>query len=183
MVLDPLSALPAPVLKALVWAVFALGLIGLGGVLLILLRGGRRFRGYVAKPLLTENERQFYWRLVRALPDHVVLAQVAMGALIGVAGHVARKDRWRVRASFSQKIVDFVVDEGMRVVALVELDDRSHEAGRDRARDAITAAAGYRTVRFWSGRRHDEEEIRSQILQEAPSRAALFGRRKRARRP
>jgi len=31
-----------------------------------------------------------------------------------------------------------------------ELDDRTHDAGSDRKRDAITNAAGYQTLRFQS---------------------------------
>ena len=56
--------------------------------------------------------------------------------------------------TFSQKIVDFVIEDRASgaILALVELDDRSHNAFRDRLRDAMTASAGYRTIRLPGGR-------------------------------
>lgn len=119
------------------------------------------------KDLLTGNEREFYGRICRALPEHTVLAQVAMGALIEVDQALADQE-FAVREKFARKIVDFVVcDRQMRVVALIELDDRTHDAEKDRARDAMTAAAGYRTLRWDSRAKPTEAQIRAEVL--APS--------------
>lgn len=49
------------------------------------------------------------------------------------------------------------------VVAIVELDDRTHDGNKDQARDSITAAAGYRTVRFQARRKPDATEIRREL--------------------
>jgi hypothetical protein len=45
------------------------------------------------------------------------------------------------------------------VVALVELDDSTHNACADRKRDALTRAAGYHTFRFASKQKPSVAEI------------------------
>ncbi len=45
------------------------------------------------------------------------------------------------------------------MLALVELDDRTHSAKGDRQRDALTKAAGYRTIRFQSRNKPTQAEI------------------------
>jgi hypothetical protein len=77
------------------------------------------------KPLLTSNEAEFYRRLQRALPGHVVFPQVSFGALLTDDGRLSRNARWSVRARFDRKIADFVICDRytLNVVALVELDD------------------------------------------------------------
>jgi very-short-patch-repair endonuclease len=45
------------------------------------------------------------------------------------------------------------------VVALIELDDRTHDASADRQRDAITKRAGYQAFRFQSKQKPSEKEI------------------------
>jgi hypothetical protein len=66
-----------------------------------------------------------------------------------------------VRNRFDRKIADFVVCEcgTLNVVALIELDDRSHVAAADRQRDSITKTAGYHTFRFQSRQKPTEAEI------------------------
>jgi very-short-patch-repair endonuclease len=63
------------------------------------------------------------------------------------------------------KYADFAVCEKgtFRVLALIELDDRTHDTReakeRDRERDAMTAAAGFPTIRFDSRKKPDEATI------------------------
>jgi hypothetical protein len=110
------------------------------------------------KALLTENEKEFYGRLLDAFPDCHVLPQVSMGALIQSEGGVARH-------RFAQKIVDFVVcDTNLEVIALIELDDRTHSAEKDYWRDKMTGAAGYVTHRFESKKKPYPNEIRRVVL-------------------
>lgn len=91
----------------------------------------------VARPLLTPRESAMFMALEEVLPMFQIYPQVAMGALLAPP----RRIGWRVtpadRNIFSQKIVDFVIfDQSIgRVVALVELDDRTHRADRDALRD------------------------------------------------
>ncbi|WP_457350897.1 DUF2726 domain-containing protein [Sphingomonas sp. UYP23] len=82
------------------------------------------------------------------------LPKIGDGHLIrGSFLHHAPGHYLRTRYKFSSKIVDFVIEDRASgaILALVELDDRSHDAARDRQRDAMTASAGYRTVRLHAG--------------------------------
>ncbi len=47
----------------------------------------------------------------------------------------------------------------------MELDDSSHEAERDCERDAVTAMAGYRTLRVRAARRYDIDGLRRRVLE------------------
>lgn len=113
------------------------------------------------KALLTPNETEFFHRLQRALPAYRVFPQVSFAALLTDDGQLSRRARWTLRALFDRKIADFVVCEAgsLKIVALIELDDRTHDASADRRRDAITKAAGYRTFRFQSKGKPTEPEI------------------------
>jgi Protein of unknown function (DUF2726) len=113
------------------------------------------------KPLLTPNETEFFHRLQRALPAYHVFPQVPFAALLTVDSKLSRKARWSIRNRFDRKIADFVVCErdGLQVVAIIELDDRTHDAKADRERDAITNAAGYQTYRFQSKKKPSEADI------------------------
>jgi very-short-patch-repair endonuclease len=99
------------------------------------------------KPLLTSNEAEFFRRLQRAL--------------LADDGKLTAKARWSVRARFDRKIADYVIcdRQTLQVVAIVELDDRMHDAHADRQRDAITKAAGYQTIRFQSRQKPTEAKI------------------------
>src|SRR5579863_7227537 len=114
-----------------------------------------------AKPLLTGNEAEFFHRLQRALPAYQVFPQVAFAAILSDDGQLSGNARWSVRGKFDRKIADFVICErgNLKIAALIELDDRTHNASSDRQRDAITKAAGYRTFRFESKRKPSEKEI------------------------
>lgn len=120
---------------------------------------------YKPKAILTENEREFFHRLKRALPGYQILPQVAMGAIL--IPNVDRRDRryHQIRGTFSQKIIDFLICDGetLKVVAVVELDDRTHNAERDDKRDAMLKVAGYRVIRWHSKKKPTEEQIRVQV--------------------
>lgn len=98
------------------------------------------------KQILTNREQQMFFILSSALPECVVLAQVAFSALVTA-------DSWQSRNRFNRKVADFVLcSKNMNVVAVIELDDRSH-MGRehhDRERDAMLKQAGYTTIRYAS---------------------------------
>jgi hypothetical protein len=113
------------------------------------------------KPLLTPNEAEFFRRPRRALPDYAVFPQVAFAALLTDDGRLSGSARWSVRARFDKKIADFVIcdRQTLQVLALVELDDRTHNAAADRQRDAITKAAGDQTLRFPSKQKPRDAEI------------------------
>lgn len=131
--------------------------------------GGRR--RYFPKPLLTEAETAFWGRLRRAVPDFIVLPQVAMGALVDPAPRLTGEYREKARRRFQSKIVDFAVYDPAtgQVVCLVELDDPSHEGrlSHDVERDALTLEAGYVTLRWDVRERVSDDEFAARILQSA----------------
>lgn len=113
------------------------------------------------KSLMTANEAEFYRRLERALPTYRVFPQVSFAAFLTHDGSMSSRRRWSVRARFDRKIADFVVCDGrtLEIVALIELDDATHTARADRARDALTKTAGYQTFRFQSKQKPTIAEI------------------------
>lgn len=138
------------------WAAAAVAGLAFATALMPSDRRRRRPDAIGPRALLTGNEREFFGRLSRALPGHRIFPQVAMSAILTSA---------KGRSRFDRKVVDFVVcDHAMRVVALVELDDRTHERRRDAARDAMTREAGYRTVRYRSRSKPDAARIAADVL-------------------
>lgn len=123
------------------------------------------------KALLTPNEQEFMGRLQRALPEYHIMAQVSMGALMDVdprSSETPERDRYQ----FANKIVDFVVcTKKKEVLALVELDDRTHDTKKeaDAQRDALTGCAGYTTLRWDSRKKPSVEEIRKAVLALTPN--------------
>lgn len=125
----------------------------------------RRRPLYKQKSILTKNEVEFFWRLRSALPDAYIFPQVAMSALIEPKSN--GKPRVADRNRISQKYVDFAIyTAGLELLAIVELDDRTHNKAADAQRDARLASAGIRTVRFQSRCKPDEREIRLALLQQ-----------------
>ncbi len=107
----------------------------------------------VARPFMTQREQAMLAALEHVLPMYRIHAQVAMGALLKVPSVPGRRVIPADWNPFARKIVDFVVEDPTtgRVIALIEIDDRSHDAEKDRERDAMTARAGYRTLRIPAG--------------------------------
>jgi very-short-patch-repair endonuclease len=122
---------------------------------------------FVRKPFLTGNEIDFYRRLLRAVSqEYTVMAQVSMGALIDTALKPEHPLYWEVRQHFSGRICDFVLCDNKTLAPLlvVELDDCMHDFDRDEKRDAFLAQAGLRTIRFWSRKKPDSDELREKVL-------------------
>src|SRR5437773_1134951 len=101
----------------------------------------RRVSKYRRAPLMTPNEIEFFNRLNRALPDFHVFPQVAMAALIAPVDSFKsnRAAYWQI----NQKRFDYAVyTKSMGLVCIVELDDRMHDATKDKERDLLTRSAG-----------------------------------------
>jgi hypothetical protein len=141
--MNHLAGSPVAILIFMVCAVALLSLLkntlGLGGP-----------PAPVSKRFLTDRELAMLAAIERILPAHRIHAQVAMGALLQVPRRLGRRPSYADRNSFSQKIVDFVVQDrnSGAIVALIEVDDYSHNAAHDAKRDAMTARAGYTTIRI-----------------------------------
>ena len=135
-------------------------------------KGGK----FKRRALMTDNELEFFGRLVAALPDHTIFPQVAMSALLEPASSdkkQAHSDRLRI----SQKRIDYVVcNKRCDVIAVVELDDKTHSRTKDKVRDERLEQAGIRTLRFQSREKPTAEEIRAAImLVTSPAPAVVNG--------
>lgn len=120
---------------------------------------------YVRRPL-SQPEQVLYHRLIRALPDHIVLAQVQVSRVLGVKKG-ARFHEWNNR--INRLSYDFVVcGKDSAVIAAIELDDKSHEsesrARTDDKKNKASADAGLRLLRWQVRSLPSEDAIRAELL-------------------
>jgi hypothetical protein len=87
-----------------------------------------------------------------------------MSALLEAASGDKKKahgDRLRI----AQQRVDYVVcTMSCEVIAVIELDDRTHSRAKDQMRDSRFEQAGIRTVRFESRNKPTAETIRTTVV-------------------
>jgi hypothetical protein len=137
------------------------------------------------KNVLTPVEQQLYHRLVRAYPDHIVLAQVAFSQLVGVKKGENFTAIWN---RYNRLVADFVLcTKDFRTVAVLELDDRSHDnparQDADRRKAAICEAAGIPLHRLNVNPLPNEAELRALLdLPPQQQRAPVFHLRDNAQR-
>ena len=147
----------------------ALVFLGVAAVVAKMLRN--RSRGsstewaVTARRVLSALEQVLYRRLLGACPELVVLSQVALSQLIDVR---RGKGRQAVFNRISRLVADFVVcTPDFVTVAVIELDDRSHEsalrADADARKSASLKAAGIPLLRFNVKALPSEAELRSAI--------------------
>ena len=105
---------------------------------------------YFKKQPLSEPEQVLFHRLREALPEMIVLAQVAMPAMVGIR----KNENWKRQFNeISRKHVDFVIcHPDLSLRAIIELDDSTHQRGERIRADAVKDAAfqiiGVPMVRF-----------------------------------
>lgn len=121
---------------------------------------------YAKKPL-SEPEQVLYHRPVQALPECIVLGQVQLSRFLGVKKG-SKRAAWHNR--ISQKSADFVVClKDCTVVAVVELDDATHERSARQAADATKnkalESAGVTILRWNVKSLPDEGAIRQAFTQ------------------
>jgi hypothetical protein len=120
---------------------------------------------FYLKRLLSSPEQVLYHRLVGALPDHVVLAQVQVSRVLGVKKGFDFH-HWNNR--INRLSYDFVVcRKDATVLAAIELDDATHEsksrARTDEKKDRATSAANLKLVRWHVKALPDADGIRAAI--------------------
>jgi hypothetical protein len=117
---------------------------------------------FYAKKVLSPPEQILYHRLVRALPECLVLAQVQLSRVLGVKKG-SNFGEWNNR--INRLSLDFVVClKDSTVVAAIELDDSSHKEARRAEADARKAraleAAGIKLLRWSTNSIPNEAAIR-----------------------
>lgn len=97
-----------------------------------------------ARTILTINEVPIFLKLRKALPEHIILTQVSLSALLSSTGQVTRNKLSRYRADF------VVLDKDCQVIAIIELTDESHKLqnGKTQERETMLTAADYRILRY-----------------------------------
>ncbi len=120
---------------------------------------------YSKKPL-SQPEQVLYFRLVQALPAHIILAQVQLSRLLGVKkGN--NYQAWFNR--INRMSVDFVVcNKDSSIVAVIELDDATHQKEdrktADAKKDKALASADIRIVRWQAKTIPDIATIQSTLM-------------------
>jgi very-short-patch-repair endonuclease len=102
------------------------------------------------KKILTATEQKLYFTLCEALPNHCIFSQVQLSQLIQVKKGNDYK-AWFNR--INRMSADFVItDKTFNTVAVIELDDKSHEKPErieaDKKKDKALASAGIETIRW-----------------------------------
>ena len=120
---------------------------------------------FYAKKPLTQPEQILYHRLVTAMPECIVLAQVQLSRVLGVKKGFSFNE-WNNR--INRMSLDFVVClKDSTVVAAVELDDKTHEkASRveaDAKKEKALSAAGVSLIRWQVSALPDEATIRQAL--------------------
>jgi hypothetical protein len=130
---------------------------------------------FYPKKALSVPEQVLYHRLVKSLPECIVLAQVQVSRVLGVKkGH--NFHQWNNR--INRLSLDYVIcSKDSKVIAAVELDDSSHEESRRKEPDERKAralrAAGV-PLQKWSVKAlPDEAAIRAAFSSEAQSNKAV----------
>lgn len=112
--------------------------------------------GYVAKPFMTERERDFYIRLHAVLPKgDFLMSQVRLVDIVSVSQRF-KADKGKKMTLFrkiSQWHCDYVwLDHQFSIKAVIELDDSSHRRkdriARDEFFNEVVRQAGYSLVRL-----------------------------------
>lgn len=140
----------------------------------------RRRVPYQKKNILTANELEFFWRLTRALPDLFIFPQVAMSALIEPTAKQGTKAHMSSFGRISQKRVDYALyDADMKIVCVIELDDKTHDAAKDAARDQMLKSANIRTIRWETKNKPQTNDIQEKVFAELPVNMTRDEKRKK----
>lgn len=137
-----------------------------------------------ARDLLTPRESEFYGVLCGLYPSHRIFVQVALSQLIDVPED--HPNRMSIRNRFSQLVADFVLCRSdLNVVAVIELDDWSHQRADRQAADArknkALADAGLKLIRIPDGPIPIAEDLRK-IIDENGERGSSRANARSARR-
>lgn len=124
-------------------------------------------------PVLSRPEQSLFFRLVQALPEHVILAQVQLSRMIVVT---TKNNARAIRNTFDRKSADFVVcNKDFSVLAVIELDDSTHQRSdrikADAVKDHVLKSAGLRLMRWHVKELPSVEQIQREVLSSTVVRA------------
>lgn len=122
---------------------------------------------YIQKDLMTKTERLFFAKLKHALPEHTIFAQVQLSRLIDVKkGHDFQQWFNRINRMSADYVV---VDRDLKTVAVIELDDSTHNQKKrieaDKKKDKALTSAGINMIRWKVTQIPSDAVIRQEVLQ------------------
>lgn len=121
---------------------------------------------FYAKKPLSQPEQVLYFRLIEALPDHIILAQVQLSRFLGVKkGH--NYQSWSNR--INRMSADFVLcNKDFSIVAVIELDDTTHQKPdrktADAKKDKALGVAEVKIIRWQAKAIPNVSEIKAALL-------------------
>lgn len=120
---------------------------------------------YYAKKPLSQPEQILYHRLVNALPEHIILAQVQLSRVLGVKKGF-NYGEWNNR--INRMSIDFVIcHKDSSIVAAIELDDKTHEQESrkeaDSKKNKALESANIRLIRWKTKEIPNKETIQKTI--------------------
>jgi hypothetical protein len=102
----------------------------------------------ISKTPLTIPEQKFYFILVKAVPELIILPQVSFSRFLEAKGG-NKSESFALFATARQKVADYLVcDHSFNIICAIELDDSTHSLSNDKKRDEILKNSGINTVRF-----------------------------------
>lgn len=120
---------------------------------------------YYAKKPLSPPEQILYFRLCKALPEHIILAQVQLSRILGVEkGN--NFNTWNNR--INRMSIDYAVcNKDSSIIAVIELDDSSHQKKdrqiTDEKKDKALKSAGINIIRWSIKKIPNEATIKTQF--------------------
>ena len=121
---------------------------------------------YTVHPVLGAAEQILFHRVVEALPDHMVLAQVQVSRVLRVDKRRPDEVAWRNKVS--QMSFDLLIcSKDATPVLAIEVDDATHDTAAARKRDAkkdrACRDAGLKIVRWRASRLPGHDAIRAAL--------------------
>lgn len=130
------------------------------------LQGQRKRQHYIKKPLMTDTEKIFYERLKTIFKGiYTIQPQIALRSIVD--------NTERYYASELHRYIDFgLLDDKENVVALIELNDRTHLTQKRHDRDMkvaqICSEAGIPLITFWANNEYTDNVILYKVSSNIP---------------
>lgn len=128
------------------------------------------FHPYRFTPLFSKAEKSFFHILHQSIPDYCTLfAKVRIADVLTPAKGLDRKSWYSAFARISSKHFDYVLCDSktLSVLAVIELDDKSHDSFKVKKRDAFVEeackTADLKLLRFKCLRNYNVSAIRDFI--------------------
>ncbi|MFC5475888.1 DUF2726 domain-containing protein [Paraherbaspirillum soli] len=148
-------------------ALVVVAIIVIGAVVGIAARGKKKATtskspGFYKKKPLSDNEQVMYRRLINALPDYTVLAQVDVSRCLGAKNATALND-------IGAKNLDFVIcNRSGEAIAVVEIGDKSHGnkalEKKEEMKNKVLKKVGIDIVRWRAGTLPSEADIQARFI-------------------